>query len=91
MNVDDTQLSLGNLCRIIKELSVNKLSAMQTEIFCLLFLVDHVHETTVNNYCVGCRGIGSEYKQIFLNRNKRYLKEKEEFCDTILSFLSIID
>lgn len=91
MNVDDKELSLGNLCRVIKELSVNKLSAMQSEIFCLLFLVDHVNDTTVNNYCVGCRGIGNDFKQTFLNRNKRYLKDKEEFCDTILSLLSIID
>ncbi len=91
LNSNDNHLSLGNLFRIIKELSKNKSSALQTEIFCTLFGVSDINDTTVNNYCVGCRSIGSEYKQIFLNKQKRYRKSSLEFCDNIIGILSIID
>ena len=84
LNSNDNHLSLGNLFRIIKELSKNKSSALQTEIFCTLFGVSDINDTTVNNYCVGCRSIGSEYKQIFLNKQKRYRKSSLEFCDNII-------
>ena len=36
-NVDDNYLSIGNLCRLIKEIAINKSAAVQSEIFCLLF------------------------------------------------------
>ena len=36
MNNNDNHLSLGNLFRVIKELSKNKYTAMQTEIFCII-------------------------------------------------------
>lgn len=91
MNDNDEHLSLGNLFRIIKELSKNKFSALQSEIFCSLFDVDNINDTTVNNYCVGCRSIGGEYKQIFLNKSNRYKKDKTEFCNNIIRLLSIID
>ena len=74
MNNNDNHLSLGNLFRVIKELSKNKYTAMQTEIFCILFGVESINDTTVNNYCVGCRKIGNDYKQIFLNLQKKYGK-----------------
>ena len=84
LNNNDEHLSLGNLFRLIKELSKNKLSALQSEIFCILFEIESINDTTVNNYCVGCRGISSEYKQIFLNKIKKYNKNKEEFADNII-------
>lgn len=91
MNNNDEYLSLGNLFRIIKDSSKNKTSALQSEIFCILFEVESINDTTVNNYCVGCRGIGGEYKQVFLNKKKRYSKNKEEFANNIIELLSIID
>ena len=91
MNNNDNHLSLGNLFRLIKELSKNKSSALQTEIFCFLFEVEEINDTTVNNYCVGCRGIGSDYKQIYLNKQKRYQKDDTIFEDIIINILSIID
>ena len=91
MNNNDEHLSLGNLFRIIKDSSKNKTSALQSELFCILFDLEGINDTTVNNYCVGCRNIGSEYKQIFLNKEKRYAKDKQEFSDNIIGLLSIID
>ncbi len=91
MNNSDEHLSLGNLFRIIKESSKNKYSALQSELFCILFDLESINDTTVNNYCVGCRGIGSDYKQIFLNKNKKYFKNYEEFADNIIGILSVID
>lgn len=91
MNNNDEHLSLGNLFRIIKDSSKNKLSALQSELFCILFDLEGINDTTVNNYCVGCRSIGGEYKQIYLNKEKRYHKEKDEFTDNIIGILSIID
>ncbi len=91
LNNNDEHLSIGNLFRIIKDISKNKTSALQTELFCILFDLENINDTTVNNYCVGCRSIGGEYKQIFLNKKKRYDKNKEEFTDSIISILNIID
>ena len=91
LNINDNHLSLGNLFRIIKELAKNKTSALQVELFCTLFKINDINYTTVNNYCLGARSIGSDYKQIFLNKEKRYQKDKEEFADTIINLLSIID
>ena len=61
MNVDDNHLSFGNLCRLIKLQAKNKSSAMQSEVFCTLFNVDSINDTTINNYCVGVRGINDDY------------------------------
>ena len=91
MNNNDEHLSLGNLFRIIKDSSKNKISALQSELFCTLFDLEGINDTTVNNYCVGCRSIGSEYKQIYLNKEKRYLTNNLEFCNNIVGILSIID
>jgi len=91
MNNTDDQLSLGNLFRVIKDLAKNKSSALQTEIFCILFDLENINDTTVNNYCVGCRSIGNQYKQQFINKQNRYYKDKYEFLDNIMGILSIID
>ena len=91
MNNNDEHLSLGNLFRIIKDASKNKTSALQSELFCTIFEVDSINDTTVSNYCVGCRGIGGEFKQIFINKERRYRKDNLEFCDNIIGILCIID
>lgn len=91
LNIDDNHLSWGNFCRIIKEYAVNKTSALQIEVFCTIFNIDSINDTTVNNYCVGCRSINNEYKQIFLNYKKKYAKDKNILIDTIINLISIID
>lgn len=91
MNDNDKYLSLGNLFRLIKENSKNRTSALQTEIFCTLFDIESINDTTVNNYCVGCRSIGNEFKQIFISMEKKYDKDKSIFCNTIIGILNIMD
>lgn len=78
-------LSLGNVINVIKEVSNNK-NVSQTEIFCSIFGINNINSTTVNNYCIGIRAIGLEYKKIFEdNYNSDNLKEN------VLSILNIID
>ena len=72
LNNNDNHLSLGNLFNIIKKISKNKSGAIQTELFCILFNIDNISETTVNNYCTGLRSINSSYKQIYINYKKKY-------------------
>ena len=91
LNNNEEHLSLGNLFRIIKDLSKNRISALQSELFCGLFGVEDINDTTVNNYCVGIRSIGSEYKQIFLTKEKRYTNNKKEFVENIMSLLNIME
>jgi len=91
LNDNEENLSLGNLFRYIKEMAKNRVSALQSELFCILFSVDSINDTTVNNYCVGCRSIGADYKQIFINKEKRYRKNEEEFVDIVIDLLNILD
>ena len=84
-------LSLGNLFLIIKKYSKNKSGAIQTEIFCTLFNIESITDTTVNNYCTGYRGIGDDYKQIYINLRKKYQKNKTILLPIINNTLSIID
>ena len=67
MNNNDKYLSFGNVVRVIKEVSNNK-NAMQLEIFSSIFDINNVNITTINNYCIGIRAIGLEYKKIFQNK-----------------------
>ena len=91
LNIDDNHLSLGNLFRCIKEEAINKSSALQLELFCTLFNIDYINDTTVNNYCTGCRGINNEYKQIFINYQKQYKKNKDILLDTVVNIISIME
>ena len=91
LNNNDSHLSFGNLFNIIKKLSVNKTSAIQSEIFCALFQVDSIADTTVGNYCTGYRAIGSNYKQIYLDYKKKYSVNKSTLIQIITELLSIID
>lgn len=87
MNNNQKNLSLGNFCRIVKEQSLNKTFAGQPEVFYAIFGVDNVSDSTINNYCIGYRSIGTEFKQIYHNR-KKY--PNKEFDETILRIVSII-
>ena len=82
---DGNYLSLGNIINIIKKISDNK-NAMQTEIFCSIFGINNVNTTTINNYCIGIRAIGLEYKKIF---NDKYREDKRLFLTNVLFFMSL--
>ena len=91
LNNNNNHLSLGNLFNEIKKLAKNKTSAIQTEIFCILFNIDEISDTTVNNYCTGYRSIGATYKQIYLNYKKKYQIDNTILIENINNILSIID
>ena len=91
LNNNDNHLSWGNFTRIIKEYTINKSSALQVEIFCTIFNIELVGDTTVNNYCTGIRSINDEYKQKYLIYKKKYNKDKNILISTIINLLSIIE
>ena len=90
MNDNDNYLSLGNVINTIKKVSNNK-NAMQTELFYTIFNVNNVNATTINNYCIGYRAIGLEYKRIFIDLKRRFEQDKEIYINIILGILSIMD
>ena len=91
LNDNYSHLSLGNIISIIKDESKNKTSAIQSEVFCVIFNIDYMNESTVNNYCIGSRSIGNDYKQIYINLKKQYEKNKNIFIDIICNILTIIE
>ena len=91
LNIDDNHLSWGNLTRIIKENTTNKNGALQIEIFCTIFNITYIGDTTVNNYCTGARSINDEYKQIYLIHRKKYNQDKNILLETVTNLLSIIE
>lgn len=91
MNSTETDLSLGNFCRLVKEIAQNKGFANQTEIFYALFDVSDISDSTVNNYCIGYRAIGTEFKQKYIKLKKEYEKDLSVFDDILISLMSILD
>lgn len=91
LNDNDDHLSLGNLFRIIKEESVMKHSFLQSDLFCILFDVSNISDSTVNNYCTGYRSINTIYKEAFLRQLQQYSKKPTVFVDTILKIVDILE
>ena len=87
MNNNDNYLSLGNIIRVIKKVSNNR-NGMQLEIFSSIFDINNINTTTVNNYCIGIRAIGLEYKKMF---SDKYNEDKRLFLTNVLSIISILD
>ena len=77
LNDNNNHLSLGNFCRILKEQSLDKTYAYQANIFCTLFNLDTVNESTINNYCLGARSIGNTYKEQYQTYQKKYNIEED--------------
>lgn len=90
LNDNYSHLSLGNIISAIKDESKNKSSAIQSEVFCALFNLDYMNESTVNNYCIGSRSIGNDYKQIYINLKKQYIKDNKTFLNIICNILTLI-
>lgn len=91
LNNNQNHLSLGNFCRIIKENSLNKTYANQSNIFCTILNIETISESTINNYCIGCRSIGANYKELYHNYKHNYQKNKNYMLDIILNLLSILN
>lgn len=91
LNNNDNHLSWGNFTRIIKENTISKTNALQTEIFEVIFDIPYIGDTTVNNYCTGARSINDEYKQKYIIYKNRYIKNKNILEDTIINLLAIIE
>jgi len=91
LNDNYSHLSLGNVISVIKDESKNKTSAIQSEVFCALFNLDYMNESTVNNYCIGSRSIGNDYKQIYISLKRKYEQDQTIFRDIICNILSIIN
>lgn len=91
LNNNDNYLSLGNIIRYIKNESSNKILATQTEIFCAIFNIEDANDSTVNNYSVGYRPIGEQYKNIYYNYQKEINKNKIILLPNIINILSIIE
>ena len=91
LNDNYSHLSLGNIIATIKNNSKNKTSAIQGDLFCAIFDIEYINESTVNNYCTGSRSINDEYKQKMINLKKKYAKDELVFMNIICNILSIIN
>lgn len=91
LNDNYSHLSIGNIINAIKNVSKNKSSAIQSEVFCALFNLDYINESTVNNYCIGSRSIGNDYKQIYIILKKKYQEDQNIFLDIVCNILTIVE
>ena len=91
LNINDNYLSLGNFFRIIKEESNSKNTFLQSDLFCTIFNIDYIADSTVNNYCTGFRAINSSYKSYFLELKKQYQTNNLILKDTIIQILSLLE
>lgn len=90
MNTGKNVLSLGNFCNIVKETAINKHNSNQVEVCCILFNKESINPSTINNYCTGLRSINSDYKQIYLNYQKKITKNKLILCDKVIEICNIL-
>lgn len=91
MNANDDYLSFGNLCRLIKEVSLNKNFVNQCGIFSIIFDDDCLSDSTINNYCIGYRNIGRDYKKLYYKYKKEYKTNKFIFLEVVSNLISIMD
>ena len=91
MNSSESQLSLGMLFETIKHESISKNSSIQSELFCILFDLQEINDTTVNNYCTGYRAINKDYKEKYLELKREYQKDTTVFKDIIINLIYVLD
>ncbi|MDO4283468.1 MAG: tetratricopeptide repeat protein [Clostridia bacterium] len=91
LNNTNNHLSIGNIFRIIKDETSNKTNALQSELFYIIFDVEDVSMTTINNYCTGIRPINSHFKEKYLKLYHKYEKDNSCFKDIILQIVFLLD
>lgn len=91
LNNNNEHLSLGNFFRVIKEYSNAKNTFLQSDLFCEIFNIDNIANSTVNNYLTGFRTINSKYKNIYFSMKEEYIKNQLYLIPTISRILSFID
>ena len=91
LNDTDDYLSLGNFFRIIKEESNCKNTFLQSELFCSLFDIDSIADSTVNNYLTGFRTINSIYKEKMITKKNNFQKDKLTILPTFKKIISVLE
>ena len=91
LNDGKNNLSLGNLVNIIKKYSKVKESSIQQEVFCAIFDIKDINNTTVNNYLIGYRAIGLNYKKIYIDLKSNFSKNYNIFFKNISNILTILE
>lgn len=92
LNETNNHLSLGNLFRIIKEESNAKNSFLQSELFCDIFELDNIADSTVNNYITGFRAINTNYKEKIIHKKTIYENSDNSiFISTIYKIISLLE
>ncbi len=91
LNENDNHLSLGNLFRIIKSVSIDPNSYLQSDLFCILFDCEEVGASTVNNYCTGVRGINPKYKNYILKLKEQYQKNNNILIPVFSKILTLVN
>ena len=91
LNENDNHLSLGNIFRIIKSISINPNAFLQSDLFCIIFNCEFIGASTVNNYCTGYRGINPDYKNYILKKKELYKKDRTIFIPTLSRIINLIN
>ena len=91
MNDSESHLSLGMFFEVLKKETNNKNSTIQTELFCIIFDVLEINDTTVNNYCTGYRAINKDYKEKYLKLKRTYSKDPSIFKNIILNLIYVLE
>lgn len=91
LNETDNFLSLGNIFRIIKKESNCKNTFLQSELFCALFDINNISDSTVNNYITGFRAINSTYKEKIIAKKSKYSKDTTVFYSNVLKVVEILE
>ena len=91
LNINDNYLSLGNFFRVLKDESNNSTTFWQSDLFSIIFNVDSIADSTVNNYCTGFRAINSTYKNYIKNLKSEYSKNPKVLIPIFAKILQLID
>lgn len=91
MNDNKNNLSLGNIVNIIKKYSKVQKSSIQHEVFCSIFDIKDINNTTVNNYLIGYRAIGLDYKKIYIDLKDEYKTNYNVFFKVVSNILTLLE
>lgn len=92
LNESEYHLSLGSLFKVIKEESNAKNTFLQSELFCDIFEINSIADSTVNNYVTGFRAINSNYKEKIIKKKYIYQNENNSiFVPVLYKILSLLE